>query len=64
MNDFELTVMKLSEEATEIQKTEIELRTKAQMFNQKLMGFFKEQGLPDDFTLPQLVLLAIRKSRA
>lgn len=63
MNEFETTLMKLSEEAGEIQKTELELRGRAQLFNQKLMGFLKEQGLPEDFTVPQLALLSIRRSR-
>lgn len=63
MNAFEIQLMKLTEESQELQKGEMELRSKAQLFNQKLMGFLKEHGLPDDFTLPQLALLSIRKSR-
>lgn len=64
MTEFETQLAKLEEEATGIQKSEGELRIKVQIFTQKLMGFLKENGLPEDFTLPQLALLAIRKSRA
>jgi hypothetical protein len=63
MNEFELTLMKLNTESEETQVAELELRQRAQLFNQKLMGFLKENGLPENFTLPQLALLAARKCR-
>lgn len=63
MNEFEVQLMKLSEEADDIQKQELELRQKGQIFNDKLMGFLKEHGLPQNFTLPHLALLSIRKAR-
>jgi hypothetical protein len=63
MSEFEMQLNHFNDEAAHIQKAEIELKSKAQFFNQKLMAFMKEHGLSDDFTLPGLALLAIRKSR-
>jgi hypothetical protein len=63
MNDFETTLLKLAEEAGSLQKQELTLRTETQLFNQKFMGFLKQNGLPEDFTLPQLALLSVKKSR-
>lgn len=62
--EFEQQLKKLGEEGDEIQKEELSLRQKQGLFMDKLHGFLKEQGLPENFTLPQLALFAIRKSRA
>lgn len=62
-SEFESQLKKLCDESDDLQKTEMELKTKTQLFHEKLGGFLKEQGLPDNFTIPQLALFAIRKSR-
>jgi len=64
MTDFEQTLRKLNDEAFLIQQEEITLQAKAKLFQQKLSGFLKESGLPDNFTVPELALLAVKKSRA
>ena len=62
-NEFEKTLSKLCEESEQIQKMEMELKARAQLFTEKMAGFLKEQGLPDNFTIPQLAMFAIRKAR-
>lgn len=64
MTDFEVTLLTLSKEASDLQKKQIELRSEIALFDNKLQGFLKENGLPENFTLPELALLAIRKSRS
>lgn len=63
MNEFFEAVLKFEAEAEELQKAEILHQQKARLFTEKLMGFLKQYGLPENFTLPQLMLLAVRKSR-
>lgn len=63
MNEFETQLIKLHTEAEELQKLEIELQMKVKIFAEKQVGFLKEYGLPENWTLPQLALLAIRKAR-
>ena len=63
MNDFESTLAKLAEESAEIQKKEMTLKTEQQLFMEKLYGFLKEHGLSENFTLPELAMLAVRKSK-
>ena len=50
-------------EAEVIKKKEATLRMEQKMFGEKLHGFLKENGLPDDFSLPELCMLAVRKCR-
>jgi len=63
MNPFETQLMELAKEAEGIKKQEAEVQTKGRLFNEKLIGFLKENGLPENFTMPELALLAIRQSR-
>lgn len=64
MNEFETALFELNKEAEEIAKSEAELQMRGKLFSEKLFGFLKESGLPPNYTLPQLALLAIRKARA
>lgn len=63
MTDFEITLAKLADESAEIQKKEMTLKQEQQLFMQKLYGFLKEHGLSENFTLPELAMLAVRKSK-
>lgn len=63
MNSFEEQLLKLTEEAETIHKEELVVQSKAKLFNEKMMGFFKEHGLPENWTFPQLAAFAIRKAR-
>ncbi len=63
MNEFEKTLIKFREEADEIQKVELDFQMRAKFFNEKWHAFLKENGLPENFTMPGMVLLAIRKTR-
>lgn len=63
-NDFEMTLVKFCEEAEVLQKKELALKGEQQLFMQKWVGFMKESGLPEDFTMPEMALLAIKKSRS
>jgi len=63
MTQFEETLTKFNNEAAELQKQEIELQAKARMFQERFIGFLKENGVPENHTTPGLLLLAIRKSR-
>ncbi len=62
-NQFETQLMQLDADATKLQEAEQRLQHQAVAFREKLNAFLKENGLPSDFTLPQLALLAIRQSR-
>lgn len=64
MTDFETTLTKIAKESAEIQKKELALKQEQQLFMEKLYGFLKENGLPENFTLPELAMLAIRKSKS
>lgn len=63
MNDFERALSSLVGEATEIQERESKLKVDQQIFMNKWSGFMKEAGLPENFTLPQLAMLSVRKAR-
>lgn len=63
MNNFETTLVKFVEESESLQKRELALNQENRLFGEKLAGFLKEHGLPENFTVPQLAILAVRKSR-
>ncbi len=64
MNDFEASLSRFVEESAALQKRELALQQEGQLFMQKWMGFMKENGLPENFTLPELAALAVKKSRS
>jgi len=64
MNKFEEAIEKLVEESRDIQKRELMLREEAKMFNEKFMGFLRENGLPENFTLPLALNIAIKKAKS
>lgn len=63
MSDFETALQGFLAESLDIQKLERELETKQSMFSEKLFGFLRQNGLPEKFTLPELMQLAIRKTQ-
>ena len=91
MNQFETVMHKFSDEAKELQKEEMIIKTEAQLlsgkenitedeefsimkrelsarkkahsFNVRLMGYLRECGLPENYTMPELCILAIKKAR-
>lgn len=63
MTEFHKQLLKFAEESNGIQKRTVQLQADAETYNQKFAGFLKENGLPENFTLPEIALLAIRKSQ-
>lgn len=63
MNDFEQTISKFVAEGEELQKKEMALRAETDLYSQKWVGFMKASGLPENFTIAHVALLAIKKSR-
>lgn len=52
-----------SEALKALQREQEKLAHRGKFYTQKLAAFFKEHGLPENFTFAELGLLAIRKSR-
>jgi hypothetical protein len=64
MNDFEVALRNLNVESEKIKKMEVELRMAQQLFNEKFFGFLKENGMPENFSLSELAMFAIRKAKS
>lgn len=61
MNEFTETFNRLVEEEEGIRKMEADLKSKAIMFTEKMSGFLKQHGLPENFGMMQLGKLIAEK---
>jgi hypothetical protein len=63
MTEFHKQMLKFVEESQDIQKRTAQLQADTGIFNEKLGSFLKESGLPENFSIPEICLLAIRKAQ-
>lgn len=61
MNAFTDSFLKLLEEEESLRKREVELKIAAQMHNEKMFGFLKEHGLPENFGMLSMAKLVAEK---
>ena len=61
---FQQTLEQFDKEMQELKKLGAELQARSKIVNEKLGGFFKENGLPENFTMTELALLALRKGKS
>lgn len=64
MNEFETELMGLVEDFKGVQEGERALQMKVTVANGKLQDFLKKHNLPEQFSMPELMQLSIRRSRA
>ncbi len=62
-NEFETQLRQFAVESEALQIRERDLKNDSEFFLQKFQGFMKENGLTQEWTLPQLALLAVKKSK-
>ena len=62
MNQFKKQLDEFLKDSLAIQKMEMEVQTKSKLFMEKFMGFLKQNGLPENFTLAEMCALAVKKA--
>lgn len=63
MNVFEKELLEFVEKFRELQGDENTLGQRAQMINGQFQDFLKRNGMPEKFTIAEMLHLAIKQSR-